>query len=182
VWLVAFLSDDDFRVLERVKRVREHEAFLPVYRLQDGREKPLYPGYLFLRYHHRWPSALGIQGIARVLGWYEGEQFWPHMVADAFIDTLRSPIEQSDRREISFKKGDWIRIVAGAENPKLFAHSGCFGQYHEDKTLNPPKTKRGHIAVELDYFHRKQILYFPPHCLELAKPPATAPRRMAAHF
>ena len=156
MWLVAFLYEPEFDVLARIRRVREHEAYLPVYRARTGEERPLYPGYIFLRYHHRWPSALEIRGIARVLGAYEGEQFWPHQIADEFVEKLRgSVIQERDEDGPAYQRGDMVRIKAGA-------WTGCFGSYQ--------KRKHGTAVLDVAVFGRTVVVSLPLHQIEMAIP------------
>lgn len=149
-WLVAFLSDNEFKVASRIEKTRE-DYFLPTYRDREGRERPLYPGYLFYRYHHRWPQVLEIRGVARVLGETIDEQFWPHRVADEFIDSLRdyAPIDTSMDGCV-FSPGEMVRIINGA-------HTGLFGQFQ--------RYNRGKGIVLVDYFNRSVPLSIPLHFL-----------------
>ena len=102
-----------------ILRNESFEAFLPktLGKSSEGKEEPLFPGYLFVRLnlnHSDWVKVKYLHGVRRILG--AGNT--PVPVSEEIITTIKRRINDisCSRDVLTFKAGDRVRFGKGPFN------------------------------------------------------------------
>jgi transcription antitermination factor NusG len=121
-WLAVWTRSQCEQKVELGLRRKRFEVFLPRVRMPSARrdrrvvlERPLFPGYLFVRLPHAAECYLRVantDGVVRILG-----ESWEslHRIADADVEAVRRMVTAGEgARAIPWMRiGDRARIVAG---------------------------------------------------------------------
>lgn len=160
-YLVCHIPTNDAGPIRRLHR-GGHDPWIPTYHEEivfRGQkrltEKPLFPGYCFIRYTHQWRCAASVDGV-RILGRRTDDGLDPHKLEQEDIDRIAAYEPAMEPDTTGFEAGDIVQIIAGGDDDSV---TGLFGIYHGILS------KGERSVIEVDFFSGRRKMKIPTHRL-----------------
>lgn len=161
-WFAARTRSRHEGVVVDALRSRFQDVFLPTYRScrwTRGRpflsEKPLFPGYVFLRCrptYEDWLDAKKMHGVVDLVGYKSG---LPESIPDGQIDSVRFLVESGKARPHMFLRvGDSVKVAHGV-------FRGLTGRFVRESDT------KGVLVLSIDLLGQAVSVEMDPHSVEL---------------
>lgn len=168
-WLVAHLSPMAPKSVYSQLVEGGHGAYVPKHKVEvtwkrgtkfAEKGEPLVPGYVFIRYTHRWTDVCKIEGLEILyLADEKGKKKHPYVLTDEDIREIEEWEPDKQPPAEGFAYGTRVKVISGPA-------TGMLGKVERRKS----GAYEVAFKVMIDGIVDERVLSIPEHALELAVP------------